>query len=199
MKIVATTGQKGGTGKTLNTHAMAHGFSMLGTPAAYALTDNRRLLSDENRVYSIIDARSVDRLQQAVEVAHQKEGNGVLFIDGGGNRLAVDELLAAVADVVILPFGASDEDVYPVAEDMAKYPQAMAMPSNWPTNNKAADLARGYIEKLEELFPGRILPAVPATNAVRDLLLTDFSGQLLPPAQKFCRVLAKQVMELLPE
>jgi hypothetical protein len=34
---------------------------MVGIPAAYVMTDDRELLSDEKRVYSIIDGRKRDR------------------------------------------------------------------------------------------------------------------------------------------
>lgn len=59
MKIVSFLGRKGGVGKTTNSHATAHGLSMVGIPAAYIMTDNRELLSDEKRVYSIIDGKTV--------------------------------------------------------------------------------------------------------------------------------------------
>src|ERR1700734_3705401 len=103
MKIVSFIGEKGGVGKTTNAHATAHGLSMLGIPAAYVMTDKRELLSDEHRVYTIVDGRTVAQLEQAVATARQHDGKGVLVIDGGGNRAAVDDLLASVSDAVILP------------------------------------------------------------------------------------------------
>ena len=48
-----------------NAHATAHGLSMLGTPPAYVMTDRRELLSDENRVYAIMDGRTVPKLEGA--------------------------------------------------------------------------------------------------------------------------------------
>lgn len=71
------------------------------------------------------------------------------------------------------------------------------MPSNWPTNSKAVGIDAGYIAKLETQFPGRILPPVPATHSIRDFLLTEFNGVLLPPAQRYCRTLGRQVAELI--
>jgi hypothetical protein len=197
MKIVSFLGRKGGVGKTTNSHATAHGLSMVGIPAAYIMTDNRELLSDEKRVYSIIDGKTVAQLERAIATAYQHTGAGVMVMDGGGNREVVDELVASVSDVIILPFTADDDSTYVVATDLVKFPEAFALPSNWPTNSKAVGIDAGYIAKLEAQFPGRILPPLPATHSIRDFLLTEFNGVLLPPAQRYCRTLARQVAELL--
>ena len=170
---------------------------MLGIPAAYVMTDKRELLSDENRVYTIIDGRTVPQLEQAVATARQNVGVGVLVIDGGGNRAAVDDLLASISDAIILPFTADDDSVYVAAKEMAKFSGAWALPSNWPTNSKALLVDAGYIEKLEALYPARILAATPATHSIRDIMLQTFSGTLLPPAQRYCRALARQVSDVL--
>jgi hypothetical protein len=171
---------------------------MLGIPAAYVLTDKRELLSDEHRVYTIIDGRTVPQLERAIATARQNtNNNGVLVIDGGGNRAVVDDLLASVATVIILPFTADDDSVYVVNEEMVQFPDAWAMPSNWTTNSKAEIIDRGYIEKLEANHPGRLLPPVPQTHAIHDLLLANFNGLVLPPAQRYCRVLARRLADLL--
>jgi chromosome partitioning protein len=62
MMIISFAGRKGGTGKTTNSHAAAHGLAMLGIPATYVLTDKRQLPSDEKRVYSVIDGRTTEQL-----------------------------------------------------------------------------------------------------------------------------------------
>ena len=193
MKIVSFLGEKGGVGKTTNAHATAHGLTMLGIPAAYVMTDKRELLSDEHRVYTIIDGRTVSQLEQAVATARQHDGKGVLVIDGGGNRGAVDDLLASVSNAIILPFTADDDSVYVVAKEMARFTGAWALPSNWPTNSKAATVDAGYIEKLEALYPKRLLAPTPATHSIRDIMLQGFNGSLLAPAQRYCRTLARQV------
>lgn len=193
MKIASFLGEKGGVGKTTNAHAAAHGLSMLGIPAAYVMTDKRELLSDEYRVYTIIDGRTVPQIEQAVATARQHVGKGVLIIDGGGNRGAVDELLASISNAVILPFTADDDSVYVVAKEMARFTGAWALPSNWPTNSKAANVDAGYIEKLETLYPKRLLTPTPATHSIRDIMLQGFNGTLLPPAQRYCRALARQI------
>jgi hypothetical protein len=165
---------------------------MLGIPAAYVMTDKRELLSDENRVYTIIDGRTVPQLEQAVATARQHEGKGVLVIDGGGNRAAVDDLLASISDAVILPFTADDDSV----KGDGQFPGAWGLPSNWPTNSKAVTVDEGYIEKLETLYPARLPTPTPATHSIRDFLLQSFNGTLLPPAQRYCRALARQVTDV---
>src|SRR3954469_10598785 len=84
-----------------------------------------------------------------------------------------------------------------VATDLAKLPQAFALPSNWPTNSKAANIDAGYIQKLEAQFPERILPPIPATHAIRGCVRSGFTGILLPPAQRYCGTVARQVAVLL--
>ena len=85
-----------------------------------------------------------------------------------------------------------------VADDLARFTTARALPSNWPNNSKAKEIDSGYLDKLVELYPDRVLKQLPATHAVRDLVLQDFSGLLLPPAQRFCKTIARQVLEILP-
>jgi hypothetical protein len=135
----------------------------------------------------------VPQIEQAVATAQQHGGKGVLVIDGGGNRAAVDDLLASISSAVVLPFTADDDSVYVVAKEMAQFPGAWALPSNWPTNSKAATVDAGYIEKLEALYPKRLLTPTPATHSIRDVMLQGFNGSLLAPAQRYCRALARQV------
>ena len=71
------------------------------------------------------------------------------------------------------------------------------MPSNWTTNTKAEFVDRGYIEKLEANHPGRLLPPRQNTHAIHDFLLAHFDGKVLPPAQRYCRMLGRRIAELL--
>jgi chromosome partitioning protein len=197
MKVVSFIGKKGGVGKTINAHAAAHGLSMRGIPTAYVLTDQRPLLSDENRVYTIIDGRTVAQLETAIATTRKASGAGILVLDGGGNRGPVDALLASVSDLIILPFSADDESVFMVDDELAEFSEAFALPTDWPTNRQAMLVDQGYIDKLAAKHPGRILPAAPTTHSVRDLKLENFSGMLLPPAQRYCRLLARHIVQLL--
>jgi len=71
------------------------------------------------------------------------------------------------------------------------------LPSNWPTNTKAVAVDTGYIEKLEAVFPARLLKPTPATHSIKDIVLQSFNGALLPPAQRYCRTLARQIVDIL--
>jgi len=201
VKVACFIGGKGGSGKTTNAHSTTHGLCMLGIPAAYVMTDNpkvRQLLSDEHRVYSIIDGTTVEKLEAAIATAKQhNNGNGVLVIDGGGNRGAVDDLIASVADAIVLPFTADDDAVWVVYNEMNEFPKAWALPTDWPTNPKAIKVDAGFIKKLKTTYPGRILPPAYSTHSIRDLTLQNFNGTLLPPAQRYCREVARTVMKLL--
>jgi chromosome partitioning protein len=173
---------------------------MLGIPAAYVMTDDpkrRQLLSDEKRVYSILDGTTVENLEARIATAKQHNGNGVLVIDGGGNRAAVDDLIASVADAIILPFTADDDAVWVVHNEMKQFSKAWALPSNWTTNAKAFEVDAGFIQKLRRSYPGRMLPPAFTTHSIRDLALQSFSGTLLPPAQRYCRTIAHTVTKLL--
>jgi hypothetical protein len=54
----------------------------------------------------------------------------------------------------------------------------------------------GYIEKLDALYPKRLLDPTLATHSIRDIMLQGFNGILLPPAQRYCRTLARQVSQI---
>ena len=41
------------------------------------------------------------------------------------------------------------------------------------------------------------LPPTPNTHSVRDFLLQNFNGKVLPPAQRYCRTLARRVLDIL--
>ena len=144
-----------------------------------------------------MDGRTVPQLEGTIATARGQGKNGVFVMDGGASRAAVDDLLVSVSDLVILPFTADDDFNYVVTEEMRRFPEALAMPSNWTTNSKAADVDAGYIEKLEALYPGRILPPTPNTHSVRDFLLQNFNGKVLPPAQRYCRTLARRIADIL--
>ena len=116
-------------------------------------------------------------------------------MDGGASRRRRDS--DSVSDLVILPFTADDDFQLRRHPGDAEFPEALALPTNWTTNSKAADVDAGYIEKLEALYPGRILPPTPTTHSVRDFILQRFTGALLPPAQRYCRTLARRVIDIL--
>lgn len=124
----------------------------------------------EGRPYGVLDGRMPDKLAHILS-ASRSTLNGWLIIDGGGNRPAFDEEIAREADLVLLPFRASEEDLDTVADDLLRLPSAIAWPAAWPTNAFAECAAQFYIDGLSQAFPNRVLESrIPFVNSVSELL-----------------------------
>jgi cellulose biosynthesis protein BcsQ len=120
MKVIGVFGKKGGSGKTLVSHFLAHGMSKgLDMDTLILQTDVRTVRPDEfhlRRKYAMTSVPNIDPdtdlnhiLQVYAKFATQQ--NLIMIIDGGANRSALDLALAALCDVVVIPFGTSKEDV----------------------------------------------------------------------------------------
>ncbi|MBL8383118.1 MAG: hypothetical protein JNM90_08600 [Burkholderiales bacterium] len=196
-KIVCIIGNKGGTGKTTLSHLIAHGLGAFGLRAVAMLTDQLRdKLSKQNRNYLPFDARSADQLALAAAKLRATAG-WIGVIDGGGNRPDVDRRLAALSDLVLLPFRDSHEDMRAVRGDLERFPQAWALPSQWPTNAWAAASASRAVDAMLAIHKDRLLAPVYAVSATK-LLLMDAPPPRLPRAvDNAAREIALQVIELL--
>lgn len=195
--IVSILGTKGGTGKTTLTHLLAHGLGLLGRRAVAALTDRgREPLAKTHRVYLPVDARTPEALARVV--ARLKGVDGWFgIVDGGGNRPEMDVELAALADLVLLPFRDSHEDIRTVAADLARFPQARALPSQWPTNVWALTAAQRTLDGQLGAQVSRILPPVSAVSATKLLLQIEAPPTLPTQVNNAARALAWQVLDLL--
>ena len=172
MKTVAILGSKGGTTKTASSHLLCLGAFLQGIPAAYVLTDPTRKVRGEGRPYAVLDGRMPEQLALIFN-SSQNNLNGWLVIDGGGNRPEFDIEVAKHADLTIIPFRASEEDIDTVAQSLAAIPNALAWPSAWPTNAFAINAAQYLVDALGKAFPQRIInPAIPFVNSISDLLST---------------------------
>jgi hypothetical protein len=119
-------------------------------------------------------------LAQILEIS-RNTGNGWLIIDGGGNRPAFDEEMAAEADLTLLPFRDSEEDLEAAQRGLTTYPQALAWPAAWQTNLLAQESAKGLIDALSQAFPGRILlPPVYFVNSAKELLAETLTTTSTP-------------------
>ncbi len=195
--IVCIIGNKGGTGKTTLTHLLAQGLGLLGHRAVAALTDrDREPLAKTHRLYLPVDARTPEALSK---VAAKLKGVDGWFgvIDGGGNRPEMDVELAHLADLVLLPFRDSHEDMRTVARDLARFPRAYALPSQWPTNTWALEAAQRNCEQQLQAFAARVLSPVPAVSATKLLLQMEMPAALPTPVNNAARALAWRVLELL--
>lgn len=196
-EIICIIGNKGGTGKTTLSHMLAQGLGLLGQKSACVLTDtSREPLTPEGRRYITADARTRDALIKVVDKLRTLDG-WLGVIDGGGNRTEVDRKLYALADIVILPFRESHEDIRTVVRDLEMFPRAYALPSQWPTNSWQRSTADRHVAQLMGAYRHRILRPVNALSATKLLLQKQLPEQLPTPVANACRALARQVLGVL--
>jgi hypothetical protein len=173
-------GQKGGTTKTTTAHLLCLGATLRGQPAAYVLTDPNRQIKSEGRPYAVLDGRDPNKLAQII-AASQNTQNGWLIVDGGGNRPALDAELGAEADLCLLPFRASEEDLDTVSQDLQNVSGAVAWPSAWPTNRHAQQSAQFFIDGLTKAFPPRVIETpIYFVNSVAELLAASLDSPSMP-------------------
>ena len=187
-------GSKGGTAKTTTAHLASLGAILCNEPATYVVTDPERKVRGEGRPYGVLDGRRPEVLANILSANHSSL-NGWLFIDGGGNRQAFDIELAAEADLCLLPFRASEEDLDTVANDLQRLPNALAWPAAWNTNAFAQKATEFYIEGLLQAFPQRVItPPIAYVNSVSELLAASLGSPSTP-----VRSLARKVFQVIKE
>ena len=174
---IAVLGSKGGVGKTTLSHMFALGLAKFDYQIIHVTTDQKRqFLPDDKRPYMTKSGQTLEALGKMFKwIAHAKDDlDSALVIDGGGNRYELDSVIAKYADIIILPFKDSEEDIRVVMQDMQRIPKAYALPSAWPTNFFARIQAQSMLNKMEAAFPGRVLQPVPHIRASQSLLVGDF-------------------------
>ena len=192
--IIGILGNKGGTGKTTLTHLVAHGLALAGHRVVAATTDaGREPLAKTHRRYLPVDARTPEALEKvAAKLANVDGWYGVL--DGGANRPETDLRLAALADLVLLPFRDSPEDLRVVTHDLDRFPGALALPSQWPTNVWQREAAERALGRSLAGYASRILRPVPAVSATKQLLEIVPPAKLPPQVDQAARDLADTVL-----
>ncbi|MCX7177583.1 MAG: hypothetical protein NTX56_02065 [Proteobacteria bacterium] len=195
--IICVIGNKGGTGKTTLSHMLCQGLGLVGQRSVCVLTDTyREPLSPTSRRYLTADARTREALAKVVDkVRALKAWLGV--IDGGGNRTEMDRKLYGLADLVLLPFRDSHEDIRTVIRDLEMFPRAYAVPMQWPTNAWQREAAEKTVAEFLLPYHDRILEPVFALSASKVLLQKDLPGVFPTPLANACRGMAHQVMDLL--
>jgi hypothetical protein len=196
--LIAIIGNKGGTGKTTLSHLLCHGLGLLGYKSACLITDTaREPLNPEGRRYVIADARSPATLERIVAKLRTLD-DWIGVLDGGGNRPEVDKRLYALADLALLPFRESAEDIRTVIRDLAHYPRAYAVPSQWPVSNRwQQQAADKLVAQMMTPYRDRIVRPVPALSATKLLLLKQIPAHLPTPLNNAARQFARQMVELL--
>lgn len=195
--IICIIGNKGGTGKTTLSHMLCQGLGLLGQRSVCVLTDtHREPLDPAERRYLIADARSREALAKVVDkIRSLKAWLGV--IDGGGNRTEMDRRLYGLADLVLLPFRDSHEDIRTVIRDLEMFPRAYAVPTQWPTNAWQREVAEKAVAELLAPYRDRILAPVFSLSASKLLLQKQIPPTLPTPLANACRAIAHQVIDLL--
>lgn len=195
--IICVIGNKGGTGKTTLSHMLCQGLGLVGQRSVCVLTDTyREPLSPASRRYLTADARTREALAKVVDkIRALKAWLGV--IDGGGNRTEMDRRLYGLADLVLLPFRDSHEDIRTVIRDLEMFPRAYAVPMQWPTNAWQREAAEKSVSEFLEPYRDRILEPVFTLSATKLLLQKELPGGVPTPLANACRGMAHQVLDLL--
>lgn len=195
--IICVIGNKGGTGKTTLSHMLSHGLGLLGQRSVCVLTDTyREPLDPAGRRYLVADARSREALGKVTDkIRSLKAWLGV--IDGGGNRTEMDRRLYGLADLVLLPFRDSHEDIRTVIRDLEMFPRAYAIPTQWPTNPWQRDAAQKTVQEMLAPYHDRILDPVHALSASKVLLQKQLPAPLPSALNNASRGVARQVLDLL--
>lgn len=193
--IICVIGNKGGTGKTTLSHMLCQGLGLLGQRSVCVLTDTyREPLDPTGRRYLTADARTRDALTKVNDkIRGLPAWLGV--IDGGGNRTEMDRRLYSLADLVLLPFRDSHEDMRTVIRDLEMFPRAYAIPSQWPAWHR--DAAEKAVDEMLGPYRDRILEPVPAHSTTKLILQKRVPDHLPAPLDNLCRGLAHQVADLL--
>ena len=193
-KLICVIGNKGGTGKTSITHMLCHGFGLLGLRSVAVLTDiSREPLFRNDRGYTPLDGRTPDKLEKILnKLESMPDWIGV--IDGGANRPEMDQQLYELANLVLLPFRDSHEDIRTVRHDLEKYPKAYAVPSQWPTNPWQQMAAEHTLDTLMQDYRSRLLDPVYTVSSSKLLLESQIPSDLPTVLNNVARGLAKQAL-----
>jgi hypothetical protein len=195
--IICVIGNKGGTGKTTLSHMLCQGLGLLGQRSVCVLTDtHREPLNPAGRRYLVADARTREAMGKITDKIRSLQAwMGV--IDGGGNRTEMDRKLYGVADLVLLPFRDSHEDIRTVIRDLEMFPRAYAIPTQWPTNAWQRDTAEKTVAEMLQPYRDRILQPVFSLSASKVLLQKEIPSALPTPLANAARGVAHQVLDLL--
>ena len=191
-KTIVIAGDKGGSGKTTTSHAIAHGLAMYGVHAFHISTDPRReILPAQARRYATLDGRDPKALGAILDRLGEM-GQAIALIDGGGGRPDVDRVLSKAADLTILPFMQSQTDLRVVRADMDRLPEAVGLPNRWPTQKWARDVADRELREELESYLDRVMSPIPEINGYVSLLReTGAAPRINPP----CKQLAMRILE----
>jgi hypothetical protein len=146
--------------------------------------------------YVFADGRSPQARTQIIATLRGR-ANWIGVIDGGANRVDTDSALYQAADLVLLPFRDSQEDLRVVCRDLQRLPRALALPSQWPSNPWQYKAAQRLLESVPAEFQNKILAPVFAVSSSKLLLQTPLPDSLPTPVNKVSRAFARYVLQIL--
>jgi hypothetical protein len=167
VKTIAILGSKGGTGKSSLAHCLAYGAHLMGVKAVMVHTDQRPPVKG-TRPYEYLDASANYSLVTQL-IRDRADEDGVMVIDGAGNRPHVDLWVTRTVNLVLIPVTNSAEDVRCAMSDLSRFanPKARLVVNHWPSNR----LVRMVIQRYADQLPGsRIIGRLPEVAAVRQFL-----------------------------
>lgn len=197
-KKIAILGSKGGPGKTTLSHMLAHGFGLLNIASVILVTDQgRESLSEIGRRYLPCDARNPHNFESIMNrIDNDDMKDTIVIMDGGGNRPRVDDVLYSLADVTLIPFRESAEDLRTAKKDLQRLPEAYAVPCAWPTNKWQRSAADKLAKEMLEGFQERILEPINSISSSKLLLLDTVPAELPSELNNACRAAAWLVLDM---
>ena len=199
MRGVALTQRKGGSGKTVLSHALALGTSWHNIPAYLMHTDNREPLKVNGRPYMYYDAREPETLQMLVKAAINTDG--LCIIDSAGNRPEFDKWIAQYVDLVLIPVMPDPEDVKEALVQMNVLESQGAQNVRYLINNyPSGKVERQYVERYLSQIPlEKAMGWIGSVKAIRTLRENDDPTFQTPPSRvnNLSRSLYRQVRDAL--
>jgi chromosome partitioning protein len=166
-RVIAVVGSKGGTGKSSISHLIGHGAGSMPRmiPCVVLTTDPEEVPRDDRRRYVVVDARSERSLLAEMERLLPEE-KLLIVIDGAAARRDLDAIVADVADIALLPFGPSAQDAERTKADLARLPNAHALPNRWPKHPGVAKRARRWLTGIPESRCMAPFPSIPRLDGL---------------------------------
>src|SRR4051812_2317635 len=167
-RLIGLLGEKGGSGKSSLAHLIAHGLGSLprAIDAVVIVTDPLDEVPRINRRYFVADGRDHAHLPALLKKLDERD-DLVVIVDGAAGRVAIDEALNKLADLILVPFTGAYHDAVRAVRHLERLPGAVAAPNRWPTH----PAAKAHANKLLNMLPmDRLLSPVPAIGKITDLL-----------------------------
>ena len=197
MKVIGCLGRKGGSGKTMTAHLLAHGLAKAyGVYTNLVMTDVREdmpLNISPYRDYYISAISNKDAQTDSAELDRiftqtARNPDSILIIDGGANRANVDRAFARFCDMVMIPVGYGKEDIQVAQSDFWNIVRAMKdantradvciIRNRWPGAGRERDRVmakpwvRDFLEK-SEMVPMLFPDFIPDMPSLLDMANSD--------------------------